>query len=135
MDKLNFRVADACFHIEFIDEEDDRHLLPSFPAFYLKETPEEPLIFTLKVGKDLCDSSLEGEELGQFDCGGANHGIYKLQDGGYAIHISSPEGNLSCILHTNSDFTACQASLLGNESSRKFGLNNAIMICFAFSGA
>ena len=135
MDKLNFRVADACFHIEFIDEEDDRHLLPSFPAFYLKETPDTPFIFTLKVGKDLCDASLEGEELGQFDCGGANHGIYKLQDGGYAIHISSPEGNLSCILHTNADFTTCQATLQGEESSKKFGLNNAIMICFAFSGA
>ena len=135
MDKLDFRVADAYFHIEFTDIEDDRHLLPSFPAFHLKEKPTESPIFTLTVGKELCPQTPEGDELGQFDCGGANHGIYQLRDGGYAIHISSPEGILSCILHTNSDFSRCKATLIGNETNKQFGLNNAIMICFAFSGA
>jgi hypothetical protein len=135
MDNLYFRVADACFHIEFIDEEDNRNLLPSFPAFHLKEVPSEPLMFSLRVGKSLCNIAPEGEEVGQFDCGGANHGIYKLPSGGYAMHISSPEGTLSCILNTNAEFTECQATLVGDKEARKFGLNNAIMICFAFSGA
>lgn len=135
MDNLYFRVADACFHIEFIDEEDNRNLLPSFPAFHLKETPSEPLMFSLRVGESLCNTNPEGEEVGQFDCGGANHGIYKLPTGGYAMHISSPEGTLSCILKTNADFTECQATLVGDNEARQFGLNNAIMICFAFSGA
>ena len=128
MDKLNFRVADACFHIEFIDEEDDRHLLPSFPAFHLKEKPTESPIFTLIVGKELCPQTLEGDELGQFDCGGANHGIYQLKDGGYAIHISSPEGILSCILHTNSDFSRCKATLIGNETRTKNEMDFLIVI-------
>ena len=135
MDNLYFRVADACFHIEFLDEEDNRNLLPSFPAFHLKEVPSEPLMFSLRVGKSLCNIAPEGEEVGQFDCGGANHGIYKLPTGGYAMHISSPEGILSCILNTNADFTECQATLIGDKEARQFGLNNAIMICFAFSGA
>ena len=135
MDNLNFRVADAYFHIEFIDKEDDRHLLPSFPAFYIKEPLPEPPMFTLTVGHQLCTATPKGKEVGQFDCGGANHGIYKLDEGGYAIHISSPTGSLSCILQSNADFTQCQATLVGNEDDRKFGLNNAVMICFAFSGA
>jgi hypothetical protein len=135
MDKLNFRVADAFFCIDFLDEEDDRHLLPSFPEFYVKENPEPPLLFTLSVGNSLCSSTPEGEELGQFDCGGANHGIYKRTNGGYEIHISSPEGILSCVLQTNENFSQCSARLFGNENTKKFGINNAIMICFAFSGA
>ena len=135
MDNLYFRVADACFHIEFIDNEDDRQLLPSFPAFYLKEKPTESPIFHLTVGKDLCNITPNGKEVGQFDCGGANHGIYLSPDGGYEMHISSPEGQLSCILHSNADFTQCQATLFGSEENKIFGLNNAVMICFAFSGA
>lgn len=135
MDQLYFRVAESCFYIEFIDEEDDRHLLPSFPAFHLKQQPSESLLFRLTVGKDLCPTTPIGKEVGQFDCGGANHGIYRLEHGGYEMHISSPEGHLSCVLHTNADFTQCQATLVGDDDARKFGLNNAVMICFAFSGA
>jgi hypothetical protein len=136
MDNLYFRVADMNFHIEFLDKEDNRHMLPSFPAFHIKNIADEPLMFSLKVGKSLCDILPHGEEIGQFDCGGANHGIYKLPDEGYAIHISSPEGNPSCVLETNADFTKCKATLIdADEDTKQFGLNNAIMICFAFSGA
>lgn len=136
MDNLYFRVADMNFQIEFLDEEDNRNMLPSFPVFHVKEIPNEPLMFTLKVGKSLCKITPQGEEIGQFDCGGANHGIYKLPEEGYAIHISSPEGIPSCVLEANADFTKCKATLIGEEEgTRQFGLNNAVMICFAFSGA
>mgnify|MGYP006945386200 CR=1 FL=1 len=34
MDNLYFRVADMNFQIEFLDEEDNRNMLPSFPVFH-----------------------------------------------------------------------------------------------------
>lgn len=44
-------------------------------------------------------------------------------------------GGVSCALQTSKDFSKCFATLEGETSNRAFGINNAIMIAFAFAGA
>ena len=67
---LLFRVADVHFRIIFKDIEDGRPFLPSFAPFHITDMPNEPLLFTLVVGNGESSDVSEGEEVGQFDCGG-----------------------------------------------------------------
>lgn len=134
MNDLLFRVAEALFRIHFKDEPDGRPFLPSFAPFHLAEAPRETPMFTLTVGKDETDGLPEGEEVGQFDCGGTNHGVYRTE-GGYKMLISSPDGKLCCAFKAEEAFSRCRATLFGTRADQVFGLNNAIMIAFSFSGA
>lgn len=133
MNQLDFCVADAFFHLQFTDIEDARPMLPSYAPFYVKETTATP-IFSMVIGAGLSDCQSEGDEVGQFDCGGINHGIYRLTDG-YKIIISTLDGGTACSLSTSADFSSCRATLYGTAADRTFGLNNALMIAFAFAGA
>ena len=39
-----------------------------------------------------------------------------------------------CLLQSNKDFSDCRCALNGNYDMRCFGLNNALMLIFAFAG-
>lgn len=134
MFSLDFGVAGHRFRLCF--HEDDapyKELLPSYAPFLLK-TADEALLFSMEIGLGLVDVRAEGEELGQFDCNGVMHGIYRMADG-YKIVIGNPAGGVSCALRTNKDFSQCAATLEGETTNCAFGINNAIMIAFAFAGA
>lgn len=134
MNDLTFKVADLPFHLHFQDLDDARPLLPSYAPFYVEHSEETPML-DMHIADHLVDFEAEGRELGQFDCGDINHGIYYTDDGGYKILISNLDGQPACALRTSPRFERCQASLFGTEENRRFGLNNAVMIAFAFSGA
>lgn len=133
METLVFKVADVCFSIQAANANKLKQLLPSYAPFYVKKT-EEPLILQAIVDNNLVNDQPEGEELGQFDCGGCNHGIYKTTNG-YKILISTVENRLASALQTNQDFSKCSISLLGEEQDHAFGLGNAMMIAFAFAAS
>lgn len=131
---LNFCVADHVFAVRFADEKANyRKLLPSYAPFFLPVSQQAPL-FTLDVAESAVDTGSEGEVLGDFDCNGINHKICRLNEG-YKIIIGNLEGGISCAFRCDDHFSRCEASLHGGEDSQAFGLNNAIMIAFAFSGA
>jgi len=135
MNHLCFKVADANFEVDYLDSGDVREMLPSYAPFHIKKNDEKP-IFSMQVGEDLVPFIGEGTELGQFDCGGINHGIYQLNgEEGYIILISNASGDTACALRTSKEFSRCHASLFGDKNNRTFGLNNALMIAFAFAGA
>ncbi|MBQ7443703.1 MAG: hypothetical protein IJS59_07570 [Bacteroidaceae bacterium] len=133
-----YKVAEHRMQIDFADDlTDAERLLPSFSPF--KSEEEGNVLFTMTVARGEAPDFTALEEIGQFDCGGANHGVYLRPDGGYAFEISLPEvngGQLSCCMEANADFTACHATLTGDtDMQHQFGLNNAIMMAFAFAAA
>ena len=114
-----------------------KDIIPSFAPFVCKEEGEPLFAMDVEVGAPVDFHAME--EIGQFDCGGANHGVYRDADGGYAFEISLPDcdgGALSCCLIANADFTQCRAILMeGSLRQQQFGLNNALMMAYAFSAA
>lgn len=129
-----FRVADADFRIRFSDKADYRKLPPSYAPF-LTAYPESAPIFTLEVSETATDTKATGKEIGVFDCGDSSNAVYRLPGGGYKIVISNCRKEARCALHTNADFSQCRATLYGDVSGQVSGLNNALMIVFAFAGA
>lgn len=137
MNHLYFRVAESCFDIDYHYADDLRSLIPSYAPFHIKGTAvDQPLMFTMDVGGTPIPFEGTGRELGQFDCGGINHGIYLCQDGSYRMLISHYDGTPACAMTATADFRHCRSTLYGEGlDHRSFGLGNAMMIAFAFSGA
>ncbi len=106
-------------------------LLPQYEKFRI---PLSDNCFA--VVKIVADASFRfGREIGQFDCGGANHGVWRSEEGGYVFLISTPENVKCCLFRVTSDFEKAEAVLYGNTAEQAFGLNNALMIIFTFSMA
>jgi hypothetical protein len=100
----------------------------------VEEEPEE-LLFTMTVDDNL-DWQEDGEEIGVFDCGGCNHGVYRMNDGGYQYAVHDVQDVLCSRMRSNADFSVCQVSLLGKTwVQRNYGLNNALMMAFSFASA
>ena len=134
LETLYFKVADLYFAIHAESSDLLKHLLPSYAPFHVAQQPAAPLALDVTLNDGAVDASAQGVELGQFDCGGTNHGIYRTEQG-YKVVISTVEGHLASAMTTNADFSKCVVSIFGNESDRAFGMGNAMMIAFAFAAA
>lgn len=131
--EYQYDIAGHLCRISFKQEEDVQGLLPSFTPFVSEE--KGMTLFRLTV-----DSAFrwdkKGTEVGQFDCGGHNFGVYHLSDGGYQFEICDERKVLCAILQANADFSDCIVALTAEtEMGRKFGLNNALMLVYAFASA
>lgn len=134
MQEKYYKVGDHAFCIRFLDDRSNESLLPSYTPFMLESEPED-IRFTVEV-RDESDWKELGHEIGQFDCGGCNHGVYRLPDGGYRIAVSDIYGKLCSCVQSAPDFTHNLATLQGTTwVERNYGLNNAIMIAYAFATA
>lgn len=111
----------------------DISLLPSFAPFRLDEEPSE-VLFTLYV-----DDTLRPEKnkklVRKFDTGNGDTLVYQLSDGGYQFIIRDIGGGDCCLLICNRDFSQCRCALNGNWVMRSFGLNDALMLVYAFAGS
>lgn len=109
-------------------------LLPSFSTFKL--TGEEPseLLFTLTVDDTL--RPVKGRTLvRKFDTGNGDTLVYQLPDGGYQYIIRDIMDRDCCLLVCDKTFANCQCALNGDWTMRSFGLNDALMLIFAFAGS
>lgn len=131
-----FRIAEHNVSILFKDNsKNNMSLLPSFEPFRANPI-SGGLFFSLTVDDQLRPISKEHRErIRNFDTGNGNTIVDLLDDGGYQFIIKNISGGDCCLLIANKDFTSCTCALNGNESMRRFGLNNALMMIYAFAGS
>lgn len=136
MQAHNFKIAELNVRIVFADSEKNSiKLLPSFTPFST-EAFKEDLFFQLTVDDQLRPvPKEERKHIRNFDTGNGDTIVDKLEDGGYQYIIKDIKGADCCLLITNKDFSDCRCALNGNYNMRSFGLNNALMLIFAFAGA
>lgn len=131
-----YTVGRLTYKVVFADGVNNDELIPSSQVFRIdeKEAEGKDILFTLTVD-DSFRPAKKGEEIGQFDCGGCNHGVYQAEDGGYQILVSDERGRQACLIQANADFSEGNVALNGTYSMRTFGLNNALMMMYAFAAA
>ena len=136
MEINNFRIAD--FDIQIIFRETNvngMHLLSSFEPFRIKEVSEN-VFFRLTVDDTLRPVPKERRQrIRAFDTGNGDTIVDRVDDGSYQYIIKEINGSDCCLLQSNKDFSDCRCALNGNKNMRTFGLNNALMLIFAFAGA
>ena len=128
-----YKVGRLPFRVVFADEDGDASLMPSYEPFRTDLT-DEPLLFTLTVDSAFKPGK-KGDEVGQFDCGGTNHGVYLKEDGGYQIVVSDTRHRQCSLLDTSADFSEGRVIIRGSRQMRQFGLGNSIMMTYAFAAA
>jgi hypothetical protein len=129
-----YRVGDHDLSITFADSYNGEDLIPSFRPF-AAEIPTGPLLFNLTVD-DRFRWRQAGHEIGHFDNGNGSHGVYRTADGTYHIEVTDVEGTLCVLMQASPDFRQCRAALMGMTwEKRNFGLNNALMMAYAFASA
>ena len=151
MENRNYRIADLDICISYADNAiADAALLSSFAPFQIEESGERreesevsalsPLsslpspLFRLTV-----DNSMKRDKsstlIRSFDTGNGDTVVYRLPDGGYQYVICNLRGEACCLLEAHRQFTDCYCALRGDGNMRHFGLNNALMMSFAFAGS
>lgn len=126
-----YTVANHTFAVELL-KGDVGITFPSYIPFS-SESAEE-LLFTLTID-DTFYPSEKGELIGDFDCGAADFGVYRLADGTYQMLISLPGGDYCGLLQASPDFKVATIATRGDDASRSFAANNALMLMYAFASA
>ena len=136
MNTHHFLIAEHYLRIIFTEgQANNMSLLRSFEPF--RTTPhQERLFFQLTVDDTLRPVPKEHRErIRAFDTGNGDTIVDRLDDGGYQYIIKDLKGGECALLQANKDFTECRCALNGNYDMRCFGLNNALMLIFAFAGS
>ena len=132
----DFNIAELNIRIEFKkSQRNSMRLLPSFEPFRAEIDPNN-LFFKLTVDDTLRPIPSERRErIRDFDTGNGHTIVDKVEDGGYQYIIKDINGADCCLLQANKDFSICKCALNGTYNMRTFGLNNALMLIFAFAGS
>ena len=133
MTKHYYMVAHCPFVVSMSDDEKGV-AMPSYEPFRIQRASEDDLLFTLVVD-DTFYPSTRGELIGDFDCGAADFGVYRLEDGAYQMLISPPGGSYCGLLQTSPDFSVATIATRGEDALRSFAVNNALMLMYAFAAA
>lgn len=117
-----------------MDEHNGMYLLPSYvPFIFTPEAGDTPLC------RIIVDDSLpvlpksRRKNIRTFDSGNGDIVCDQTDDGGYQYIMRDLNHRDCCLLITNKTFTQCQCALNGSHTMRTFGLNNALMITYAFA--
>ncbi|MBR4239699.1 MAG: hypothetical protein IKQ03_09870 [Prevotella sp.] len=132
----DFNIAELNIRIEFKkSQRNSMRLLPSFEPFRAEIDPNN-LFFKLTIDDTLRPIPSERRErIRDFDTGNGHTIVDKVDDGGYQYIIKDINGADCCLLQANKDFSICKCALNGTYNMRTFGLNNALMLIFAFAGS
>ena len=131
-----FSVADLAFAISFAGYDDGFRMLKSFRPFERKTADKGSLLFTLTIDDSTRPVAKERRErIREFETGNGTTIVDRLQDGGYQYIIKDINAAECALLIADKDFSHCACALRGNVLMRSFGLNNAIMLVYAFAGA
>lgn len=126
-----YLIGDHLVYINFCGQKPE--LSSAYTPFSSDKT-DSPL-FTLNVN-DAFRFRAKGTKLGQADCNGILIDVARCSNGTYQFEISDEQGQLCAILQASSHFTECHAALIAkNHETRIFGLNNVLMIAYAFAAA
>ena len=131
-----FEIAELNVQITFAKSAlNGMHLIPSLEPFRVNHLKGH-IFFHLTIDDSLRPCPKEQRKrIRAFDTGNGDTIVDKLDNGGYQYIIKDINGAPCCLLQTNKDFSDCRCALNGNFNMRNFGLNNALMLIFAFAGS
>lgn len=158
--KHHFTIADNLVCIDFLEEDEKTgmHILPSFEPFRVIEAEEDgdmpdsdadtvdaavmsgvrtaaPMLhFTVDLNLRPLPKD-NRQRIRTFDTGNGNTIVDRLCDGGYQFVIRDVFGKDCALLISNADFSQCRCNITGTGNMRRFGLNNALMLAYAYAAS
>ena len=110
-------------------------ILTSFIPFKTNDGGKE-LLFHVTVDNNLKKTPEEDCHLiRDIDTGNGMTKVDRLSNGGYQFLIRDLSGHECGLLISSPDFSDCKCRVRGSEAIKRFALNNAMMLTYAFSAA
>ncbi|MCD8235901.1 MAG: hypothetical protein LUD00_04440 [Prevotellaceae bacterium] len=103
-------------------------------SVFAVEPDNRPLLFDLTVDDSFCPED-RGKEIGVFNNEVACYRFLQTENGDYQIIIADADHRPCGLMQTNSTFSHSRISLSGPTELRRFGLNNALMMMYAFASS
>lgn len=129
----NFCLAEHNIRLTFCQaESNDITLVPSLLPFRVKDSNDDCILQIFIDNNTADDEPVALEHIGLFPTGNSNVDVYQTKSGGYIFNIMDLAGKNVCDVNTQAGFTHTKVKLYGTDSERAFGLNNAIMMVYAF---
>lgn len=125
-----YKIADYLVSVDYSDSSVGEELLPNFVPFATEEKGDS--ILTVNI---VCEYPWDEDtkEIGLFDVGGCNHGVYRTHDGGYMFEVRDSNDHLCSRMQCSPDFKQCYVKVYeGTYVQRNYGLNNCMMMAYAF---
>ncbi|MBQ0073677.1 MAG: hypothetical protein KBT34_05745 [Prevotella sp.] len=111
-------------------------LLHSFVPFKTTVNDDADMLMHLHVVKYLKEIPEEDRRLiRDVDTGNGMTRVDKLKNGGYQFLVRDIYGVPCALLITSAHFDDCRCALRGSMQTKRFALNNALMLAYAFSAA
>ncbi len=138
MESNTYCLADLFCRITFARGQNRAlRLLPSFEPFRVKKrVPTRDLLFSLNV-----DNTLEpfpetaSAPIKSYENANGSIVVTQAEDGSYQFIVKNIKGESCSLLHLNPSSPICKCALRGPVGRRRYGLNNAIMMVFAFTSS
>lgn len=130
-----FRIAELNLAITFHQPHtENMGLIPSLEPFRTDAAPD--VMFHLSVDANTTPVTADDcERIRVFDTGNGDTVVDRLCNGGYQYLVKDTNGSDCCLLRTDKHFKDCRCALFGRYDMRSFGLNNALMLVFAFAAS
>lgn len=123
----------VCLSFQDTDQHNTMRLLPSFAPFRVEDATA-PLLFKITIDNTLRPTK-RNTLIRKFDTRNGDTVVYQLSDGGYQFTIRDIHNRDCCLLICNHNFSNCRCRLIGNWIMQSFGLNDALMLIYAFAGS
>ena len=129
-----YRVAELDMKIQFAESTtNNKQLIESFEPFRVSAL-KGSILFHLTIDDNTQPYPKEKRErIRNFDTGSGHTIVDKLDDGGYQFIIRDIYDADCALVITNADFCERRCALNGNMNMRRFGLNNTLMLIYAFA--
>ena len=131
-----FCIGDMFLSISFAPNQNNgMHLIASFEPFRVSDSCSSLLTEIIIDDTLLPIDKQQRERIQAFETGNGDIVVDKLNAGGYQFIIKDLRGAECCLLIANQNFSICHCALNGNYDMRCFGLNNALMIAYAYASS
>ncbi len=128
-----YSIAGHKVSVEFLCGEEEGNLLHNFEPFACER--DDTAVLTVTLTEQLLEHG-ELTVIGVFDVGGSNHGVYRTEEGEYLFKIYDTKELLCATMLAQANFHHCFVKLHNVTPEQKhYGLNNCMMMAFAFATA
>lgn len=132
---MTYRVGDHLFALEISDRLLSEKELAPYAPFRAVRSEGEDILFTLiLVGSpDYLPSA--GTMMACFEDDNGRMALYSMPDGGMTVHLTAPSGMECCRISMERGFRRAKAVMGGTPAERRYGLDTALMLLYAFASA
>lgn len=132
-------MADVPFALHVNNWKEATECLPSYAAFHIPthQAQEMQLDYAFHMNVDLQDVGIDDDDhsILRFHASDLDHEIFMTSQGGYKFKVQLEDGSTAAIGECDATHTRYEVRTFGNTRSRSCGLNNIIMMAFAYAAA